>query len=128
MASDNPVYVTGIYAGGDLSSDQYKLMKADTTEDQVLLATAADDDVEYVLYDKPDTEGDSATVVAFTPGHTIKVKVGAAGATKGWVGTDASGLLVTKVADKDFCIGKIDATYSSGDIAEVNPMPCFLAA
>ncbi len=127
MASDNPVFVPGIVAGADLSSDQYKLMKADSTENRVILCTAAGSRVEYVLYGKPDTAGDPAQVVAFAPGRTVKVKVGSAGATIGWVGTDSSGLLITKTSDKDQVIGTIAATYSSGDIAEVNPMPCFLA-
>ena len=49
MASDNPVYVSGKFAGADLSSSQYYLLEADTTENQLVVATGATDDVEYVL-------------------------------------------------------------------------------
>ena len=127
MASDNPVYVNGKNAGGDLSSDQYKLMKIDSTAGQVVLATGTGDRVMWSLYGKPTAEGKPATLVAFTPGQPFKVKVGSAGATAGAVGTDASGLLITKTTDKDWTIGTIDDTYSSGDIAVVDPSPCFLA-
>ena len=71
------------------------------------------------LYNKPTAAGDGIDLASFAPGTTIKVKVGTAGATAGWVGTDASGKLVTKTANNDLVFGRIDKTYVTLDIAEV---------
>lgn len=128
MASDTPTYWSGAKASADLSDYLYYLVKrTQSTVNQVEVCDGASDVPIGSLYDKPDAAAEPALVAAFVPGTVIKVKVGAAGATAGWVGTDGSGLLVTKVADQDFCIGRIDTSYSSGDLAEVWCMPGYFA-
>ena len=119
MASDSSIPISGFRAGGDLSTKQFYIMKAHTTANQVTTCTGATDVPVAILYDKPDTANDPADLRGFTAGTVVKVKVGAAGLTAGFVGTDASGLAVTKVAENDLAFGHVDTTYSSGDIAEV---------
>lgn len=127
MASDNPFYLSGLRAGGDLSAADYTLVKVHTTTDQVVVCTAASDIPLAVRYpDGDDAAGEACKLVTFQTGRWIKVKTGAAGVTAGWVGTNASGLLVTKTADKDFAIGRCLKAWDSGDYAEVLCMPCFL--
>lgn len=119
MASDNPTFISGKQAGGDLSAKQYFIMKAHTTADQVTTCTGATDVPVGVCYNKSSAAGDGIDLASFAAGTTIKVKVGTAGATAGWVGTDASGKLVTKTANNDIIFGRIDKTYAANDIAEV---------
>lgn len=125
-ASDKPTFLAGALAGGNLSSNQYYLVKMDSTANQVVVCTGATDIPIGSLYDKPTAAGQGCEVAGVNVSDVIKVKVGAAGVTAGWVGTDASGLLVTKTTDKDFAIGRVDASWDSGDIAPVRCMPCFL--
>jgi len=119
MGSDNPVFTSGKQAGGDLSTKQYYIMMAHSTADQVTTCTATSSVPVGVLYNEPAAAGQGADLAAFTPGTVIKVKVGTAGLTAGWVGTDASGLAVTKVANNDIIFGRVDKSYSSADLAEV---------
>ena len=127
MSTETQTYISGVQAGGDLSAKQYFLMKQHSTTNQVTTCTGATDVVVGSLYNKPDAAGQGADVTALEPGSYIKVIVGGAGVTAGWVGVDASGELVTKTSDKDFVIGRVDKTWADGDIAEVLCMPCFLA-
>jgi len=126
MASDNPVFINGKTAAGDISSYQYYLVKRGTGNDIAVCSGATDIPI-GVLYDKPDADGEPAQVAALAVGHKIKVKVGAAGVTATWVGTDASGLLVDKDTDKQYAIGVCTQSWDSGDIAIVEPAPGFLA-
>ena len=120
MASHNPQFSSGFKAGGDLSTKQYYIMKAHSTADQVTTCTGAGDVPVGVNYSKPSAAGDGMDLAAFTPGTVIKVVVGAAGLTAGWVGTDSSGKAVIKTANNDIVFGRVDATYAAADIAEVN--------
>ncbi len=127
MAIDHDVrHVIGKEAAGDISSYRYYLVK-DETFPAVVVCTAASDIPIGALYNEPDADGKAAEVASVTSG-VLKVKVGSAGVTAGWVGTKADGLLLNKSSDKDYCIGRVDRSWDSGDIAEVRGAPCFLAA
>lgn len=120
MASHNPQFSSGFKAGGDLSAKQYYIMKAHSTADQVTTCTGTGDVPVGVNYSKPTAAGDGMDLASFAPGTVVKIKVGTAGLTAGWVGTDGSGMAVIKTANNDIVFGRVDATYASADIAEVN--------
>ena len=120
MGSSTPKFSSGFTAGGDLSAKQYYIMKAHSTADQVTTCTGAGDVPTGVNYSKPSAAGDGMDLASFSPGTVVKIIVGTAGLTAGWVGTDASGKAVTKTANNDIVFGRVDATYAAADIAEVN--------
>jgi hypothetical protein len=128
MAVDLPKVIPGKQAGGDLSSDQYKLVKDHTTAGQVVVCSNAADIPQGALYNKPSAAGQGADVTALSSGNPFKVKVAAGGVTAGWVGTDAAGLLVNKSSAGDFCIGRVDQAWAVNDVAVVDPLPTRLHA
>lgn len=120
MALDNPTFISGLQASGDLSSDRYKLVKRSGTANQVAVCTAVTDLPIGVLYNAPGAAGKGADVAGFAGGSRIKVKVGAAGVAAGAeVATDANGLLVATTTSGHYAIGTVDAAWDSGDYAEV---------
>jgi hypothetical protein len=127
MAIDAPNFLTGRTALADYSSYRYYLVKTDGTAPQVAVCSAATDVPIGVLYNEPSAQGQGADVAALTPGHPVKVKVGAAGVVAGWVGTHSDGMLIQKDTDKQFVIGRVDQSWDSGDYAIVYPAPGFLA-
>ena len=118
MSTSTPIFLSGFKAGADLSSSQYYAVKV-STHPSVVVCTAATDVPIGICYDKPTASGQGCNVAAFTPGSIIKWKVGTAGITAGPIGTDASGLAVTKTTDAELVCARATKTWAAGDIAEL---------
>lgn len=117
--SAEPKFWSGLKAGADFTNYQYYLAEAGATAGQVTVCNATGDVPLGVIYDKPAAAARGVNLAAFVPGTKLKIKVGGAGVTAGWVGTDSSGLLVTKTANNDIIFGRSLQTWASGDIAEI---------
>ena len=111
MAMEQPLFkIAGLRAGGDLSSDQFKCVKKNTTLDQVVRCTVDGEVVLGILQNKPDAAGKSAEVMA---AGVSKVVAGGTLAVGDFWGTDGNGKAVTKQdtntgADTgDFIMGRV---------------------
>ena len=121
MALDSPKFIAGLQAGGDLSSDQFKLVERHTTANQVVVCNAVTDYPIGVLYNKPDAAGKGADVAAIAGGTIVKVKVGSGGVSAGdEVAPNSSGLLIPTTTTGHFSIGTVLQDYSENDLAEVH--------
>jgi len=129
MAVDNPVFVSGLRAGGNLSANDYTLVKIHSANNQVVVTTNALDYPVGVRYPGDDSAaGDAVNIAGFAVGRWVKVKVAAGGVTRGSkVGGDSAGLLVDKSADKAFYIGVVAKSWVSGDYAEVLCAPGYFS-
>lgn len=120
MAVDRPeVYVVnGLVATGDLSSNQFYLVKAASTAGAVKVVAASTDVPIGVLYNKP-TSGQAAEVVA---GGIVKCVFGGT-VTYGthlYVGPNSTGQVVAKSSANDVVCGVVIETGASGEIHPVN--------
>lgn len=120
MAVDRPeVYIiNGLVATGDLSSNQYYLVKAASTAGTVKVVSATTDVPLGVLYNKP-TDGNAAEVVA---GGIMKCVFGGT-VTYGthlYVGPNSTGQVVAKSTKDDVVCGIVIETGASGEIHPIN--------
>lgn len=108
-------------AGADLSAKQYYIVKLDSTQNQVVVATAATDKLLGVLLNNP-VSGQEARVHMNT--GTVKVVAGAAIALGAYVTAGGAGKGAATTTDKDKCIGiALEAALADGDIIEVALQP-----
>ena len=91
MATQQTMRTIVLDAGGDLSSDQFKIVKLNTAQQVVLVAAVTDHPI-GVLQNKPDATGKRA-LIAVLDGAILKMKAGAAitaGAIVGMHATDGT--------------------------------------
>jgi phage-related minor tail protein len=108
-------------AGADLSAKQYRIVKLDSVQNQVVVATAATDKLLGVLLNNP-VAGQEARVHMNT--GTVKVVAAGVIALGAWVTADSVGKGTGTTSDKDKTIGiALEAAAADGDIIEVALQP-----
>ncbi len=119
MATTQTMRTIVLEAAGDLSSDQFKLVKLDTAK-KVLVVAAVTDIPIGVLQNKPGAAGERA-LVALLDGAILKMIAGAAitaGAIVGMHATD--GLIDDTITAAAPTVGvAIEAATAANDIIEV---------
>lgn len=129
MSWDYPVFkIPGLIASGDLSSDQFKLVKKNTTDNQVALNDVAGGPVVGVLYNKPDAANEAAEVVNLgvakvTAGATITAGDHIVSNASGTAAVAASGATGGDVGD--FVVGIALEGCSSGEKFALLLVPTF---
>jgi hypothetical protein len=117
MASENLVNtLTGVSAGADLSTHQFKAMKV-TAADTVGVATSLGERVEGVLQNKPSANGQAATV-AVAPSMT-KMVASAAIVAGAFVTTAADGRAVTAGAGHNVLGTALTAATAANQLVTV---------
>lgn len=108
-------------AGADLSAKQYFIVKQDTDEGTVVLASAATDFLIGTLENKP-LSGENASVLMRHGGATGKVKLGGTVSAVGAKLTaDSDGKAVVTTNTGDQILGYALNTGVAGDIIEYMP-------
>lgn len=118
MATTQAYTSVTLIAGADLSSDQYKLVKVDSTTRQVILCSATTDRPLGVLLNAP-TSGQGAEVAV---SGIMKVQTDGSVAIGNLVGPDADGLAQGKgpVATDGAGSGAITWGYAAGVALETD--------
>src|SRR5690242_10406234 len=91
-------------AGADLSSSQYRFVKLDSTQNQVVVATAGTDNIIGVLQDTP-TSGDAARVTLANAGGTTLITASAAISLGAYVTATTGGKAVATTTSGNHVIG-----------------------
>ena len=122
MATNQTMRTIVLEAGGDLSSDQFKLVKitAGGTARQVNLVAAVTDTPIGVLQNKPDAAG-KAAIVALLDGAILKMVAGEAVAVGALVGlhtTDGTVGVPGDAGEVDVGIA-VEAAAAAADVFEV---------
>lgn len=106
-------------AGADLSNYQYHFVKLGSTQNTVVLATAATDDIIGILENNPKS-GWEAKVVLLNAQGTMNVIAGGAIAQGAKVTCNGSSRATSTVNSGDFVCGTaVDAASANGDVIEV---------
>lgn len=107
-------------AGADLSAKQFFIVKADSAaNDQVVLASAATDNLLGVMMDKP-TSGDYGGVAMIGRGGKVPVQYGGTVAAGDKLTSDANGKAITTTTAGNRVIGIAAKAGVSGDVGEVD--------
>lgn len=114
MAVSGPTaFLPGLVASGDLSSSQYKLVKAASTAGAVIAAAAATDKVLGVLYNEP-TDGQAAEIAI---GPVVKAQGQASLSVGDYVASDSTGRCKATTTANDDVFGIVlEASSTAGDI------------
>jgi len=108
-------------AGTDLSSSQYCFVKLDSTQNQVVLATAGTDKIIGVLQNAP-VSGDVATVGLLAGSGTYKVRASTSIALNAYVTATTAGKAVTTTTAGHVVAGiALQAATAENDYIEVMP-------
>jgi hypothetical protein len=116
-------------AGADFRALQFTFVKLDTTQNQVVAATAASDHILGIIKNAPNT-GEIANVVLCGGGEgTFKVVASTVIALGAWLTATTGGQAVTTTADHAF-VGAmaLEAATAQGDIIEVQLMAFTISA
>jgi len=126
MAQYNPASGERTFkAGADLSAKQFYIVKLDTVQNQVVLASAATDKLIGTLLNAP-VLGQEARVHMNV--GTTKVVASGVIALGAFVTSDGSGKGASTTTDKDKVIGiALQAAAADGDIIEVACFPGMLS-
>lgn len=123
MAYDGAqIKIPGAQAGGDLSSDLFKCVKKNATDQQYILCTADGEVFDGILYNKPSAAAGAAEIVMFGVAKVYTAEALTAGDL--W-GTGASGTAKiieatnTGADTGDFVMGRVIKGAGSGEIATV---------
>lgn len=108
-------------AGADLSTKKYYIVKQDTVQTEVVLASAATDNLLGVLQNDP-KEGENAVVMLRSATGTGKVKTGGSGSAGAHLTADSAGKAVATTTGGDEIIGRALFDFTSGDVVEYVPM------
>lgn len=115
MAFEQPGFKLGQFeASADLSSDQFKYVKLDGSN-QLALAGAGDAGL-GILQDKPDAQGQAGTVMA---GGVSKAVTGASYSEGAKLTPDASGRLVTATATDEIVANALSDSGGADELQEV---------
>ncbi len=109
----------GFKAGADLSTNQYNIVKLNSSGN-VILATAATDKIIGVLNDKPRANGTGDVRLRSAAG-TLNVKLGGTVALGDAVTTNASSVGITTTTAGDQILGYALEAGVSGQIIELLP-------
>lgn len=112
MAVEANVQYYSAKAGADLSAKQHYIVKLDSTEDQVVLASAATDAILGVLQNKP-TSGQYGSIAI---SGVTKVIAGGNVSAGNMVTADANGKAVATTNAGDSVLGMALTAAVSGDI------------
>src|SRR5690349_196842 len=109
-------------AGADLSSSQYRLVKLDSTQNQVVVATAGTDNIIGYLQNAPKS-GYEARVTLLNAQGTTQVVASAAISKGAFITATTGGKAIATTTSGDTVSGvAIDAAAADGDLIEVIPM------
>ncbi len=124
MAYDLPqVVIPGAEANGDQSSNQFKCMKKNATDNQYILCTADGEVFDGVLYNDPTATGNAIQIVA---NGYVRVEAGETLTAGDHWGTDASGLAKKIEATNtgadvgDYVAGRVQVGVATGELATVS--------
>jgi hypothetical protein len=107
-------------AGADLSAKQYFIVKQDTVQETVVLASAATDVLVGVLQNKPKS-GENAEVCLRSAGGTSKIKLGGTVSAGDHLTADSNGKAVATTTGADEVIGRALFDGVDGDVIEFTP-------
>jgi hypothetical protein len=108
-------------AGADLSSSQYCFVKLDSTQNQVVLATAGTDKIIGVLLNAP-VSGDVAEVGLLSGSGTYKIKASTSISLGAYVTATTGGKAVTTTTAGNVVAGiAMQAAGADGDYIEILP-------
>ena len=108
--------IPGKLAGADLSSSQYKIVKFASTAGEVVLASAATDNIAGVLMNDP-ADGEVAEVAYL---GIAKVQCEASQSEGAWVAASTTGRAKVTSTANDDVVGKLlKASTSAGDIVPI---------
>lgn len=106
-------------AGADLSSNQYCFVKQGSTQNTVVLATAATDDIIGILENAPKS-GWEAKVVLFNAQGTMSILAGGSIGANVKITCNGSGRATSTINSGDFVLGTtVDAATANGDVIEI---------
>jgi hypothetical protein len=106
-------------AGADLSAVQYRFVKHDSTQNQIVVATAGTDKVLGVLQDSP-RSGDVGRVTLLNGSGTTLITASAAISKDAYVTATTGGKAVaTTTAGHVVCGQALEAAGADGDVIEI---------
>lgn len=115
LAGDYMV-VSGFLAGASLASSQYKIVKFASTAGEVVVASAATDNLLGVVMNDP-ADGEPAHVAAI---GVAKVQCEASQTAGAWVTSSTTGRAKVTSSANDDVLGKLlEASTSAGDICAI---------
>jgi hypothetical protein len=114
MATSHPTFfLPGLVASGDLSSSQYKLVKAASTAGAVILAAANTNKPLGVLYNEP-TDGQAAEIAI---GPVVKAQAQASLSVNDYCASDTTGRAEATTTTSDIVyLRALEASSTAGDI------------
>lgn len=107
-------------AGADLSAKRYYIVKLDTVQSTVVLASAATDYLIGTLENAPKA-GENASVLLRGGGMTGKVKTGGSGSAGAFLTADSAGKAVATTTVGQEVFGRALKDFTSGDVVEYTP-------
>jgi hypothetical protein len=109
-------------AGADLSSSQYRFVKHDSTQNQVIVATAGTDKIIGVLLNAPKS-GWEARVGLLNGSGTYQVVASTSISKDAYVTATTGGKAVTTTTAGNVVAGQaLEAAGADGDLIEIMPM------
>lgn len=120
MSTQNYGPTKAYKAGADLSAKQYFIVKLDTDQDTVVLASAGTDFLIGTIENKPKAN-ENASVLLRSGGATGKVVLGGSVSAGNFLTADSAGKAVATTSGGDEILGRALKDGSAGDIIEYTP-------